>query len=677
MLFKLSLENQRKSLKDYSIYFITLILGVCIFYIFNAINAQTVMMEVSQTKSRVIDTMNTALSVMSVVVSFILGFLIVYASRFLMKKRKWEFGIYMTLGMRKKDISGILLLETLIIGFISLIVGLLAGICLSQFMSLFVANMFRANMDRFVFVVSKDAIVKTILYYVLIYVIVLMMNTIVIQKAELIDLMSAHQKKERAGLKSLPVCLIIFIFACVLLGYAYYQVTAGAENLVSEFDVLVQLILGIVGTFLVFWSVSGLIVNLLKKIPGIYHKHLNSFVVGEVSHQMNTTVAAGSIICLLLFSTICILSSAFTLKSYKDAVVNALAPISASVSKDMESAGGEDPVSIEEIFYQQNVDRSQFREMVNVYTYLCDDVTHKTVLGTTGEELLSQDSSFSSFLKERIPIIKESDYNQVAAMYGKDQLDLGSDGYAIVADYDSMVQFFNKGLETGNVELNVKGTVLHEQYGTCKDGFLMMSYSKQNMGVVVVPDCIHFLEEERVKNYCLINYANDREEEKVKELEESGEWAELVASWNQKWEGLVISTRSDIYDDSIASSGMVVFVALYLGIVFMISSSAILALKEMSDAIDSRNKYAVLRKIGTSERQINRALFQKMSLFFGFPLLLAVIHSVFGIQVCNTMLSIYDSSSILRSLVTAAVIIVAIYGGYFSISYLCCKRLIK
>lgn len=691
--FKLSLENQRKSLKDYSIYFVTLILGVCIFYIFNAIDAQTAMMEVSKTKSDVIDTMNTALSIMSIVVSFILGFLIVYASRFLIKKRKREFGIYMTLGMHKNDISGILLFETLMIGAISLIVGLIIGIALSQFMSLFVANMFQANMERFVFVVSWSAIGKTALYYVLIYVIVLLMNTIVIRKAKLIDLMSAHQKRERQGLRNLPMCLAIFILACLLLGYAYYHVTVRMEDLTSQYDVLLQMVLGIAGTLLIFWSVSGLAVNLLKKMPGIYHKKLNSFIMGEVSHQINTMVVAGSIICLLLFCTICVLSSAFTLKSYKENIVEELAPISASISKNMESVGeeehnsvgkksysaegehnsaGEKNYSVEDVLRQQNLDLSQFQDIVDVYTYDCDSVTHKTVLGSYGDVILEKDSSFAFFMEQMVPVIKVSDYNQAAAIYGKKQLSLEEDEYAIVADYDSMVHFFNEGLKE-NRELEVKGTILHEKYGECQDGFLMMSYSKQNMGLIVVPDMIQFSEEERVTNYYLVNYRD----KKTEVFEAGGSWEETLNPSNREWEALIVSTRTDIYDDSIGSSGMVVFVALYLGIVFMISGSAILALKEMSDAIDSRNKYVILRKIGTNDHEINRALLKQMGLFFGFPLLVAVIHSIFGIQVCNYMLSVYDSSDILGSLAASAAVIVVIYGGYFVVSYLCCRRLIR
>lgn len=149
MLFKISMKNIARSVKDYAIYFFTLVLGVAIFYVFNAIESQTVMLEVSRNTAEIIKMMTTLLSGVSVFVSFILGFLIIYASRFLIKRRNKEFGVYLTLGMGKRKISLILFFETLIIGIISLVIGLLIGVALSQIMSVFVANMFDADMTKF------------------------------------------------------------------------------------------------------------------------------------------------------------------------------------------------------------------------------------------------------------------------------------------------------------------------------------------------------------------------------------------------------------------------------------------------------------------------------------------------------------------------------------------------
>lgn len=668
MLFKLSFQNFKKSIRDYSIYFFTLILGVSIFYIFNSISSQTAMMEVSHAKSDSIAMMNTALSAMSVLVSFILGFLIVYANRFLMKKRKREFGTYLLLGMHKKDISTILLIETIFIGMISLFIGLAIGIVLSQFMSLFVANQFEANMKRFVFVVSDRAIEKTFLYFLLIYFVVAIMNFIMISQSRLIHLLNASRRGEKNRLKNPVLCLFVFLSACLMLSFAYYNVTKNQAAMTTEFDVLLQIFLGIFGTFLIFWSISGLIMLLLKKFSFVYYKRLNSFVISEANNQINTTVFAGSIICLLLFATICIVSSAFTLKDYKEREVAELAPISASLSKSMK----EDSYSIRDVYKEQSIDLSNFKEMIDIYTYHTKDVLTQDVLGSYAD-VLNFGENYNQGQEELIHI---SDYNLAARFYGKEELSLEGNEYIIVSNFENTVSFYNEGLKVKDT-IQIGNTKLKAKYRECKDGFLMMSYTKSNMGLILVPDDIYFSEEQRCKNYHFIQYAEEKEHDRKFTEWMDQEFSKLLVSKSGAWSEIYLSTRTNIYDNSIGSSGMVVFIALYLGMVFIISGAAILALKEMSDAIDSKEKYRVLRKIGTKESDISHALFLQMVVFFGFPLLLAVIHSIFGIQVCNAMLNIYHSERIFPSLITTGGMIILIYGGYFIASYLCCKKLIR
>ena len=223
MLFNLSGKNFKKSIRDYSVYFFTLILGVAVFYIFNAIETQTAMMEVTKAKAEIIDMMNSALEAVSIFVSFILGYLIVYASRFMLKKRKKEFAVYLTLGMKKTQISGMLWIETVFMGIISLGVGLLVGIGFSQFMSLFVSKIFEADLSKFVFTVSGKAIVKSVLYFFVIYIVVMILNTWEISRARLIRFLTAEKKKEKNFLKNPILSVLVFVLAWVILGYAYYK----------------------------------------------------------------------------------------------------------------------------------------------------------------------------------------------------------------------------------------------------------------------------------------------------------------------------------------------------------------------------------------------------------------------------------------------------------------------
>ena len=252
MLFKLALKNMKKSFKDYAIYFLTLVLGVSIFYMFNSIDSQEAMLEVSQSTRDMIELMVSMLGMVSVFVAVILGILIVYANNFLINRRKREFGIYMTLGMGRRQISKIIVIETIFVGIISLIVGLVVGVFGSQFMSVLVAKLFEADMTNYQFVFSSEACVKTIIYFAIMYIAVIILNTFTISRYKLINLINATKKNEKVKIKNPVLSIIIFIIAVVILGYAYYKVTTGANTIREAADMLPIIIMGIIGTILVF-----------------------------------------------------------------------------------------------------------------------------------------------------------------------------------------------------------------------------------------------------------------------------------------------------------------------------------------------------------------------------------------------------------------------------------------
>ena len=109
----------------------------------------------------------------------------------------------------------------------------------------------------------------------------------------------------------------------------------------------------------------------------------------------------------------------------------------------------------------------------------------------------------------------------------------------------------------------------------------------------------------------------------------------------------------------------------------MISSEALLDLKELSESADNKNRYRMLRKIGVDEKSIHKSLFWQIAIFFAAPLLLAVIHSIFGIQFCNMILSSMGTDQLLGSILMTAGVLIFIYGGYFLITYYSSKWIIE
>ena len=680
MLFKLSLKNIKKSMKDYAIYFFTLILGVAIFYVFNSIGSQTAMMTVSKSTSEILKLMTQILSGVSVFVSFILAFLIIYASRFLMKRRKKEFGVYMTLGMSKRKISLILFFETLFIGIISLTVGLLAGTVLSQFMSVVVADMFEADMTKFKFVFSESACIKTLIYFGIMYLVVMIFNTFNISKCKLIDLIYGNRKSEAVKLKNPWLCIIIFMVSACALGYSYYAVTEGINEVLSTNKRMLAIIaIGSISTFFISWSLSGLILKIVKSNKKFYYKGLNSFTVRQISSKINTTVFSMTVICLMLFITICVLSSALSMKNSLNRSFESYAPRDVELSKrcdideDLKDYGYTDEqiegskMSIKEILDKLDFDYQKYFKNIEEYAiYTNNEVNLKSVLGDYYENASSKYSSL--IYDHKVELMKLSDYNKLVKSLNLKKISLDDNQYAYVANYEMSVNLENDALKT-NPKIVIDGKEYLPRYDKCVDGFYEMAGNKINDGFIVLPDSA-FVNSKKTFEFLVADY--NGETDKIEEMVN-----DLINRDYYKNTNLTINTKADIRDSSVGLGAIVTFIGLYLGIIFLISCAAILALKELSESSDNFIRFEMLRKIGVDEKDLNKALFRQIEIFFMFPLLIAIIHSIFGIKFSNYILKASGVSFDLNSIIMTAVFIVIIYGGYFVVTYFSSKNIIK
>ena len=657
MLYNLSLKNIKKSFKDYAIYFVTLILGVCIFYLFNSMDSQTAILEVTSRQSEMIDLLEQVLSYISVFVSFILGFLIIYASRFLIKKRNKEFGVYMTLGMSKRKISLLLLMETFIIGLISLAFGLLLGIVLSQITSIFVANLFEANMSKFTFNFSKTALFKTILYFGIIYFIVMIFNTIIVNKNKLIDLLQASKKQEKIRIKSSMISVILFFISVLMLGSAYYMVTAGVNDLL-KYDVsilLVPILLGTIGTILFFYSVAGMSLKIISKCHNLYSKKLNTFVFKQINSKINTMVISISIICLMLFVTLCLLTSAFTIKDYFNNSINTYAPVDYQIVSINQNVRVTE--FLEDTFVKENT-----KDNLVVAEYYDENFDYAKSLGKVYEQI-KQEYSYIQF-DSPVYIMSEADYNKLARLLKIDTVTIQDDEYAIVSNYNTDI--YESVLKSNSTMIIFNHEL--KPYKKLINGFVNISGNPANLGFFVVSDQI--IEKDHLKYEILSGNYNSKDQKITQKLEEK------VKKFHTE-ETLIKDTRNEIEISAAGLTAIITFIGLYLGIIFLISSSAILALKELSDCIDDKKKYKILRQIGADEKEINKALFMQTFIFFTMPLSIAVIHTIFGLKFCEWILKSLGITSILNGSYMTFIFLILIYGIYFIITYLCSKNIIR
>ena len=700
MLFKISVKNIRKSFKDYAVYFFTLILGVAVFYVFNAIDSQTVMLDVRKNVYDIIKLMNEMLSGVSVFVSCVLGFLIIYASRFLIKRRNKEFGIYLTLGMSKRKISAILFFETLLIGIVSLVVGLLLGTVLSQFMSILVANLFDADMTKFKFTFSSKACVKTLLYFTIMYLLVMVFNAVNISRCKLIDLLNAGKKTEKVKMKNPVIAKMLKYYRksnnLSVDDVAAYLDECGisvANKTIYgwEIKIIIPIAMGCVATFLIFWSLSGLLIKIFTSIKSVYYKGVNSFVLRQFCSKINTTVFSTTIICLMLFITISVLSAALSMKNSMSSDLKKMCPVDIQFTKisyealreayatadkdsdDYEKATKileDSKLSISDTLKNNGFDVNEYLKNMTEYSVYQTGLEEMDTLGSLADEIREK-YPMVSFLSS-VNFMKLSDYNKIATLYGNETYSLGDNEYLIVANFKTVADIRNMALKAGT-KIDINGKTYSPKYKECKDGFIELASQHINDGIFIVPDDA-LTDAQVYKCGMTADYKADSKEEKYDIENKLDDISKNI--FNQT-SYLSYNSKIDLAEASVGLGALVTFIALYLGIIFLISSAAILALKELSDSADNRERYGMIRKIGVDEKMINMALFKQIGIFFAFPLLLAIIHSVFGIKFINLILQTMGMSSMLASVGITFIFLVVIYGGYFIITYLCSKSIIR
>ena len=695
MLFKLSIRNMKKSFKDYAIYFLTLVLGVAIFYMFNSIDSQQAMLEVSQSTRDIIKLMINMLGYISVFVAVVLGLLIVYANNFLINRRKKEFGIYMTLGMGKRQISKIILMETILVGIMSLIVGLIIGVFASQFMSILVAKMFEADMSKFQFVFSKDACIKTCMYFAVMYVAVMFFNTFTVSRYKLINLLNATKKNESIKIKNPVISILVFLFGAGILGYAYWKVTGDVNSLTTADKILAPILMGIVGTISIFWSLSGFIIQVAQKMKSTYLKDTNMFVLRQINNKINTTIISMSVICLMLFMTISILSVSLSLRNTMQRELADMTPVDLNLSKTANLPESytnkqgkvinytkeqieDSKISIEETLKNNGLDMSVLKDVVEIPIYTSNDLTWEDFFGEDYGKVKAQFPKLDYGAAEAI--VKISDYNKIAKLYGTEQYELKDDEYIVLCDYDNMAEIRNQVLNEGGHKLTIAGREYKSKYANCKNGYIEMAASHINTGIILVPDNCPLTEDMKEKTVFVANYnvETDEEKEEIEKNFADNNNSILLQNLDNKGIDLDGITKIVIIQSSVGVASIVTFIAIYLGIIFLIASAAILALKQLTESSDNKQRYLVLRKIGCDEKMINRALFRQIIIFFGLPLILAIIHSIFGIQFAMTIMAgLAKSEDLLPSIIATVIIIGIIYGAYFLATYLGSKNIIK
>ena len=667
MYSKIAINNVKKSFKDYTIYFLTIAFAVCIFYSFNAIDAQKAVLVMSKSQAEYMTVVTTLISYVSIFVSFILGGLILYANNFLIKKRKKELGIYMTLGMSKSKISKILLGETLIVGILSLVAGLLLGVLLSQGLSLFTAKLFEVDMTEFKFIVSFGAIGKTILYFAIIFGVLMIFNTTIVSRYKLIDMLNAGRKNEEIKIKNPIVSSIIFIISVVILVFAYYLVTKVGLNM-QKIEFKASIVFGILGTVGFFFGIAGFIISMVQRSKNIYLKKLNIFITRQISSKVNTNFLSMAVISLMLFITIVILSTGLSFKSALEAGI--VAPFDASVKLFTEE--GEKYTSVEQIL---NIAKYDVKDNKAIFfnTYRMDGPDANSILKDYAVGDFKKDLDNGKQRWESIDMIKLSDFNKIRELEGKSTFTMNDDEVMLLSNFKSAKASIENMIKLkGTVNLNGKEyKVANTDY---LDDALYNSVIADNVLTLIVNDNFDgniYLSDA----YMDVNYKNPGDESAEEDMQNS---FHNVKDNKELYDlPLIVYTKQDVYNENKGVSTIILYIGLYLGIVFLIASAAVLALQQLSEASDSSDRYKALKKIGATEKMINKTIFAQTVIYFIMPLGLAIVSSIVGINVVNKYLSLFGNTNIVPTALLTLAILVIVYGGYFYVTYTGYKSIIK
>ncbi|EOO16277.1 MULTISPECIES: FtsX-like permease family protein [Bacillus cereus group] len=659
MYSKIAIGNVKKSFKDYAIYFLTLTLAVCIFYSFNSIESQKALMEINASDRKYVPTVMNAISNVSVFVSVILGGLILYANNFLIKKRKKELGIYMTLGMGRRNISRILVTETFLVGVISLVSGLIIGIGVSQGLSTFALKLFDLPINKYKFAISTGAIGKSVLYFGIMFLLVMLFNVYVVSKYKIIDLLTAGRKNEDVKFRNPLIYVITFIMCVASLGYAYVTVLKIGLNYNNPM-LMVSIILGILGTLLFFFSLSGFILYVVKKNKKIYFKGLNIFIIKQINSKVNTNFISMSVICLMLCLTMVALSTGISFNRIMDARMKETTPFDASIKLENK----DESYTIEDVLNKVNFKISKNEKYVSYNVY----PTEMSV-GDLVPEVRKD------YKKSGMNFIKVSDYNKILNLKGEKAITLNNNEVLLLSNDKRLLNSINERLKNSN-KVNIKEKEYLVKYAKIIQESLYTSDTQPYFFKIVIND--DFLSDYKIIESVLnVNYLDGNREEYNKKYDNVARSLYDENGPKLNINRIAGKSKDEVCAESKGMKTIILFIGIYIGIVFLITSMAVLALQQLSEASDSIDRYKSLKRIGSNGTMIDKAIFIQTFVYFSLPVFLALIHSAVGIYVVNDFINAFQQVDITLPALMTGLVFLVVYVIYFYTTYVGYKNIVK
>lgn len=724
MLCKLAWGNVRRAGRDYLVYLLTLTLGVTVFYAFNTISMQVDIAGIDE--EGLAQVMGSMLGDLTYFLAGVMAFLMVYANNFIMKRRKKEFGLYQVLGMGRGRVATIMALETVIVSVVAFVAGIVLGVGLSQLMTFFTASLFKTQIANFRFFFSMHAFNLTLACMLVMFVLTLLLNLRAVRRTKLIELMGAERRNETIKTRNPWIAIAIFAVGVVLVGVAYYRLlrdgfplTATDSKLqeaMNQFGITTAMVT--VGTFALFWGLSGMLIKLLQSLRGVYWRGLNMFTVRQLAAKVNTVCFSMGVIAMILFlaitSVTCGMSIASvmnenlerynpadmsqtyvyytpdTLDYYKEYVNPSEADrmVLADSTVDLYSAWHGDP------WHGDRKDKSADNndetgkkvniadvagEHVQIDSYLSyplggsnPSVIPSEMCKTMGEKLPKAFEGSNADMTG-LSVTPASQYNKLRQMMGEEPVSIGRDQYLLTCDMGGeLVDLYTKYMAGGHA-LTLGGHTLKPATDKSDEDTAAIANSAMgsNGGTVVVADeLLSQLNLQPYSSSLLVNYKQGMDTTEADESIKYTVLDNLLVDGKEPGSWGIFITRSEMYAQAAQMKGLISYLAIYIGFVLVVACAAILSIQQLSNVADGSRSYRVLAQIGCDDRQIRHSVMAQQAVFFLFPLAVGLAHSFVALKVIIELVSIFGNMSIGGTVGLTCAIFLAAYGGYFLVTYL-------
>ena len=670
MYARIALGNVRRSIRDFGIYFLTLVLGVAVYYAFNSVTQQSAVLKLSGNMRTLVQELGTIIRGVSIFVAVLLAFLVLFGNRFLIRRRKREFAIYLTLGMDRRHVSGIVAMESLAVGAGALVVGLAVGVLLSQALLYATARLFNTHVTGFGLMFSGQACAYTVMSFAIIFLVVGALNVLEVSRFRLIDLMNADRKGEKSLVRNLPLSVALFVVSLALIGVAYHELRVNGMYAIDwRFNLATALVS--VGTFLLFFSVSGFLLRLGQSARGFYLRGLNMFALRQLSSRVNSAWVSISIVCAALFLAITSTCGGFAIVSSINQSVSAITHYDVSIAMystaqtshasdaDDVSGSGKEALLKASIPDWDSLVADSAR--IDLYQDPSMRLNLKTLRGDTGVELPDSFAKYTNGL-DKVPIyvVSLSQYNATLALRGDKPATLKANEALVTTDMNNMVSFWQR------VALKREGFDFLGTAMRLRARSTTMEYQNSvntSVGTIVVPDAA--LESKRAQLEPLSSLLN------VKAADSRAEarlYKEVVKAHQP---GLLFAagSKSTAKEEVVGLTAIVGYLALYIGFVLFVSCAAILAIQQLSDVAESAPRYRVLFDLGAERSMVNHAILAQIATYFLFPLVVALAHSYVALGVLGGVIKSLGVLDFLRPLGVTMAIVLVLYGGYFLLTY--------